>query len=80
MRYTERFNLNEIINLFDIFRMSKFVASKANAPLGALITAEALSPKTSVSVSWGQETCFTSTQGSVLSTTSSGTARCVTCI
>ena len=54
--------------------MSTLVASKGSPPLGAMLTASALSSKTPVTVTWGQETCFTS-QGVTAATTSSGTAR-----
>ena len=56
--------------------MSTLVASKGSPPLGAMLTASALSSKTPVTVTWGQETCFTS-QGVTAATTSSGTARLV---
>ena len=54
--------------------MSKLVASKTNPPLGALMTASALTSKTPVTVSWSKETSLTS-QGAVSSTTSPGIAR-----
>ena len=54
--------------------MAKLVASKTNPPLGALITAEAVSSKVKVTTSWGQETSFTSPAAGA-SSTSSGIAR-----
>ena len=56
--------------------MAKLVASKTNPPLGALITAEAVSSKVKVTTSWGQETSFTSPAAGA-SSTSSGIARWV---
>ena len=55
--------------------MSKLVASKSSPPLGALITAKAVSNKLSVAVSWGQDTCFSTENGSIGATTSAGAAR-----
>ena len=74
-------NFSQIItiNLFNNFRqtkMSKLVSSKSNPPLGAMMTANALSSKTPVSLSWGQETCFTS-DGAVVAANSSGISRYV---
>ena len=56
--------------------MSKLVSSKSNPPLGAMMTANALSSKTPVSLSWGQETSFTS-DGAVIAANSSGISRYV---
>ena len=56
--------------------MSKLVSSKSNPPLGALITANALSTKTPVAFSWGQETSFTA-DGAVIAANSSGISRYV---
>ena len=56
--------------------MSKLVSSKSNPPLGALITANALSSKTPVALSWGQETSFTA-DGAVIAANSSGISRYV---
>ena len=55
--------------------MTKLVACKTSPPIGALVTAKAVSGKLSVGISWGQDTCFTVEGGSIGATTSAGTAR-----
>ena len=55
--------------------MTKLVASKTSAPIGALVTSKAVSGKVSVTISWGQDTCFTTEGGSIGATTSAGTSR-----
>ena len=50
------------------------MASKTSAPLGAVITAQAVTGKTAVKVSWGQETSFTHS-GETQATTSANTSR-----
>ena len=57
-----------------MFQMSKLVASKTSAPVGAVITGQAVAGKTAVSVSWGQETSF-SHKGEIQATTSANTSR-----
>ena len=54
--------------------MTELVASKTSAPLGAVITAQAVTGKTAVRVSWGQETSFTHS-GETQATTSANTSR-----
>ena len=54
--------------------MTELIASKSSAPLGALITAQAVAEKTPVKVSWGQETSFTHS-GETQATTSANTCR-----
>ena len=53
---------------------SELVASKTSAPLGAVITAQALAAKTAVKVSWAKETSF-SHNGETQATTSANTCR-----
>ena len=57
-----------------MFQMSKLVASKTSAPVGAVITGQAVAGKTAVSVTWGQETSF-SHNGEIQATTSANTSR-----
>jgi len=57
--------------------MTKLVASKTSPPIGALVTSKAVSGKVSVTISWGQDTCFTTEGGSIGATTSAGTSRCL---
>ena len=67
-------SLSREINLFDVSEMPDLIASKSSAPLGALITAQAVTGKTPVKVSWGQETSFTH-NGETQATTSANTCR-----
>ena len=57
-----------------MFQMSKLVASKTSAPVGAVITAQAVAQKSAVKVSWGGETSF-SHNGETQATTSANTSR-----
>jgi len=57
--------------------MTKLVASKTSPPIGALVTAKAVSGKLSVAISWGQDTAFTTEGGSIGATTSAATSRCL---
>jgi len=57
--------------------MTKLVASKTCPPIGAMITAKAVSDKVSVATSWGQDTSLLTADGSVGATTSGGSARCL---
>ena len=60
--------------MFQRSEMTELTASKSSAPVGALITAQAVAGKTPVKVSWGQETVFTHS-GETQATTSANTSR-----
>jgi len=57
--------------------MTKLVASKTCPPIGAMITAKAVSDKVSIAITWGQDTYFSTAEGSTGATTSAGSARCL---
>ena len=54
--------------------MTQLVSSKSSAPIGAIITAQAVAEKMPVKVSWGQDTSFTHS-GETQASTSANTSR-----